>query len=78
MSWSTPPGPGDTFLAGLVAARMGHPLASAGLHGADGQPGADLRLAAAIGSLTVEDLGVRSVPSLAAVEERLRVSLKPG
>jgi len=71
-------GAGDTFLAGLVAARMGHPLASLGPRGADGPPGADLRLAAAIGSLTVEDLGVRGVPSLAAVEERLRASLRPG
>ncbi len=71
-------GAGDTFLAGLVAARMGHPLASVGQRGADGPLGADLRLAAAIGSLTVEDLGVRGVPSLAAVEERLRSSLRPG
>ncbi|HEX4898134.1 MAG TPA: PfkB family carbohydrate kinase, partial [Candidatus Limnocylindrales bacterium] len=80
-------GAGDTFLAGLVAARMGHPLASVGPRGADGSHGtpgadgpteADLRLAAAIGSLTVEDLGVRGVPSLAAVEARLRASLRPG
>jgi sugar/nucleoside kinase (ribokinase family) len=80
-------GAGDTFLAGLVAARMGHPFASVGLRGADGPrgaagvdgpTGADLRLAAAIGSLTVEGLGVRGVPSLAAVEARLRASLSSG
>jgi len=71
-------GAGDTFLAGLVAARMGHPLVSVAPRGASSLPGADLRLAAAIGSLTVEDLGVRGVPSLAAVEERLRASLRPG
>jgi sugar/nucleoside kinase (ribokinase family) len=71
-------GAGDTFLAGLVAARMGHPLAFVGPRGADGPPGADLRLAAAIGSLTVEGLGVRGVPSLPAIEERLRAWLRPG
>ena len=71
-------GAGDTFLAGLVAARMGHPLASVGPRGADGPPWADLRLAAAIGSLTVEGLGVRGVPSLPAIEERLRAWLRPG
>jgi len=74
-------GAGDAFLAGLVAARMGHPLASVAPRGASsppGPPGAGLQLAAAIGSLTVEDLGVRGVPSLAAVEERLRASLRPG
>ena len=71
-------GAGDTFLAGLVAARMGHPLASVDPQGVDGPPGADLRLAAAIGSLTVEGLGVRGVPSLPAIEERLRSSLRPG
>ena len=71
-------GAGDTFLAGLVAARMGHPLASVDPQGVDGPPGADLRLAAAIGSLTVEGLGVRGVPSLPAIEERLRAWLRPG
>jgi sugar/nucleoside kinase (ribokinase family) len=70
-------GAGDTFLAGLVAARMGHPLAAVEPHGEDSPPGADLRFAAAIGSLTVEGLGVRGVPRLAAVEERLRASLRP-
>lgn len=65
-------GAGDAFLAGLVAARAGHPFAPAD------RPGADLRLAAAIGSLTVEDLGVDGVPSLHAVEGRLRASLRPG
>jgi len=65
-------GAGDAFLAGLVAAGIGHPLAPAG------RPGADFELAAAIGSLTVEDLGVRGVPSAATVEARLRESLRPG
>jgi sugar/nucleoside kinase (ribokinase family) len=62
-------GAGDAFLAGLVAARLGHPLAASGRHGTD------LRLAAALGSLTVEDVGARGVPTLAAVAERLRSSL---
>ena len=62
-------GAGDAFLAGLVAARMRHPLAGSG------RRGTDLRLAAALGSLTVEDAGVRGVPTLAAVAQRLRSSL---
>jgi hypothetical protein len=63
-------GAGDTFLAGLVAARMGHPLAAS-----PRRSGGDVRLAAALGSLTVEDVGVRGVPTLAAVTERLRSPL---
>lgn len=65
-------GAGDAFLAGLVAARLGHPLGGSGRHGSD------LRLAAAMGSLTVGDAGIRGVPTLAAVAERLRTSLRRG
>jgi hypothetical protein len=63
-------GAGDAFLAGLVAARMGHPLA------ASGRRGTDVRLAAALGSLTVEDAGAAGVPTIAAVSERMRSSLR--
>jgi len=63
-------GAGDVFLGGLVAARLGHPLAGSG------RRGADLRLAAALGSLTVEEAGVRGVPTEAAVADRLRASLR--
>jgi sugar/nucleoside kinase (ribokinase family) len=65
-------GAGDAFLAGMVAARLGHPLA------APDWPDADLRLAAAMGSLTVEAVGVLGVPTAAAIEERLGASLRPG
>jgi sugar/nucleoside kinase (ribokinase family) len=65
-------GAGDAFLAGLVAARMGHPLAPAD------RPDADLRLAAAVGSLTVGALGVLGVPTMAAIAERLHASVRPG
>jgi hypothetical protein len=64
-------GAGDAFLAALVAARRGHSLAPAD------RPDADLRLAAAMGSLTVEGLGVLGVPELATVTERLRASVSP-
>lgn len=62
-------GAGDAFLAGLVAARMGHPL------GGSGRPGTDLRLGAALGSLTVEGPGLEGVPTLRAVAARLRESV---
>jgi sugar/nucleoside kinase (ribokinase family) len=65
-------GAGDAFLAGMVAARLGHPLA------AHARSGSDLRLAAAIGSLTVEAAGVLGVPTATAIEERLGASLRPG
>ena len=65
-------GAGDAFMAGLVAARLGHPRAPAD------RPEADLRLAAAMGSLTVEGNGVLGVPTMAAVAERLRASVRPG
>ncbi|TAK00335.1 MAG: hypothetical protein EPO36_08900 [Chloroflexota bacterium] len=58
-------GAGDAFLAGLVAAGMGHPLAP------PDRTDGDLRLAAALGSLAVEGLGVLGLPTVAAVEERL-------
>ncbi|MBI3745452.1 MAG: hypothetical protein HY264_02790 [Chloroflexi bacterium] len=60
-----PTGAGDTFLAALVAARLGHPLAAPG--GLD----AALRLAAAVASLSVEGPGLLGVPTLAAVAARL-------
>jgi hypothetical protein len=67
-----PTGAGDAFLAGLVAARRGHPLA------ASGRRGTDLRLAAAMGSLTVEGVGLHGVPNTAAVGRRLASSLRRG
>jgi len=62
---SDPTGAGDTFLAALVAGRLGHPLA------ASGELEAALRLAAAVASLSVEGPGLRGVPTLSAVTERL-------
>lgn len=64
-----PTGAGDAFLAALLAARLGHPLAGSGHHGAD------TRLAAAVASLTVEKPGLWGVPGLAAIADRLRRSL---
>ena len=64
-----PTGAGDAFLAGIVAARLGHPLAGSG------RRGGDARLAAAVASLVVEAPGLAGVPDLAAVSERLRSSL---
>jgi sugar/nucleoside kinase (ribokinase family) len=61
-----PTGTGDAFLAGLVAERLGHPLA-----GPIG-PNASGRLAAAVASLTVEGAGLSGVPSAAAVAKRMR------
>lgn len=61
-----PTGAGDTFLGALVAGRLRHPLARSGRHGSD------VRLAAAVASLTVEAPGLHGVPRLAAVVERLR------
>ncbi len=60
-----PTGTGDAFLAGLVAERLGHPLARSDAPFASG------RLAAAIASLTVEGAGLSGVPSPAAIAERL-------
>ena len=68
-------GAGDAFLAGLVAARLGHTLAPRAW---PDRPDAALRLAAAMGSLTVEGLGVLGVPTAAAIEARLRDSVRPG
>jgi sugar/nucleoside kinase (ribokinase family) len=62
-------GAGDSFMAALVAARLGHPLAGSGRHGAD------VRLAAAVASLTIEAPGLHGVPGLAAIADRLRRSL---
>ncbi|MEW5989815.1 MAG: PfkB family carbohydrate kinase [Chloroflexota bacterium] len=67
-----PTGAGDAFLAGLVAAQLGHPLAQ------PARPDAGLRLAAALGSLTVEELGALGVPTTEAVAERLGRTLRPG
>jgi sugar/nucleoside kinase (ribokinase family) len=69
-----PTGAGDVFLAAMLAARLGHPLAGSGRHGAD------LRFAASAASLTVEAPGLEGVPGVAAVARRLRssLSLRPG
>jgi sugar/nucleoside kinase (ribokinase family) len=67
-----PTGAGDAFLAAIVAARLGHPLASG-----TGPP--DLaRLAAAVASLTVERPGLDGVPGLSAVAARLARDRPPG
>jgi sugar/nucleoside kinase (ribokinase family) len=58
-------GAGDVFVAGLIAARLGHPLG----RGRGVAPA--LRIAAAMASLTVEGLGVRGVPDILAIERRL-------
>lgn len=62
-------GAGDVFLAGLLAARVEPRLVG-------GHPGArlDLRLAAAVASLVLEDIGLAGVPDRAAVRRRLRES----
>ncbi len=62
-------GAGDAFLASLVAARLGHPLAGSG------RQGTDLRLAAAVASLTLEGPGLNGIPDLAAIAARLRGSV---
>jgi len=64
-----PTGAGDVFLAAMAAARLGHPW------GGGGRRGADLRLAAAAASLSVEAPGLAGVPSAAAIAERLRSSI---
>ena len=69
-SLADPTGAGDAFLAALVAAHMGHPLAGAS------RRGADLRLAAAVASLSVEAHGLLGVPDLSAVAARLRASIR--
>ncbi|MEO8207623.1 MAG: PfkB family carbohydrate kinase [Chloroflexota bacterium] len=64
-----PTGAGDAFLAAMVAAHLGHPLAGSG------RSGSDLRLAAAIASLVLEAPGLYGVPTLDAIAERLRRSM---
>ncbi len=64
-----PTGAGDVFLAALIAARLGHPLAGSG------RRGTDLRFAAAVASLSVEAPGLEGVPGLTAIAARLRDSL---
>lgn len=64
-----PTGAGDVFLAALVAAHLGHPLAGSG------RRGTDLRFAAAVASLAVEAPGLAGVPDPRAVAARLRTSL---
>jgi sugar/nucleoside kinase (ribokinase family) len=63
-----PTGAGDAFLASLVAARLGHPLAG------PGYLDSELRFAAAVASLTVEAPGLHGVPGPVAIAERLRVA----
>lgn len=64
-----PTGAGDAFLASLVAGRLGHRLAGSV------RRGTDVRLAAAVASLTVEGPGLRGIPDLGAVAARLRSSV---
>ena len=73
-----PTGAGDTFLAALLAAtiRPGH------RSGRRAAAGADLRFAAAAGSLAVEAVGLDGVPDRAAVmvrerRERVRRAIVP-
>jgi len=61
-----PVGAGDTFLAGLLAARA-FPERLAGPPG----HGGDFRIAAAAGSLVVEGPGLLGVPELPAVVRRI-------
>jgi sugar/nucleoside kinase (ribokinase family) len=61
-----PTGAGDTFLAALVAATVRPSMLGPGR----GRFGADLRFAAAAGSLAVEGVGLGGVPDLAAVTRR--------
>jgi sugar/nucleoside kinase (ribokinase family) len=61
-----PTGAGDTFLAALLAASL-RPSSVGVLRR---RVGADLRFAAAAGSLAVEDVGLAGVPTLAAVRTR--------
>ena len=61
-----PTGAGDTFLAALVAATVRPSILGPGR----GRFGADLRFAAAAGSLAVEGVGLGGVPDLAAVTRR--------
>lgn len=63
-------GAGDAFLAGVVAARLGHPL------GGLGRRGSDLRLGAALGSLAVEAPGLDGIPTMPAIADRLAGSLR--
>jgi sugar/nucleoside kinase (ribokinase family) len=61
-----PTGAGDTFLAALVAANVRPSILGPGR----GRFGADLRFAAAAGSLVVEGVGLGGVPDLPAVTRR--------
>jgi len=61
-----PTGAGDTFLAALVAATVRPSILGPGR----GRFGADLRFAAAAGSLVVEGVGLGGVPDLPAVTRR--------
>jgi len=61
-----PTGAGDTFLAALVAATVRPSILGPGR----GRFGADLRFAAAAGSLAVEGVGLGGVPDLPAVTRR--------
>jgi sugar/nucleoside kinase (ribokinase family) len=61
-----PVGAGDTFLAGVLAARL-EPSITASWPGAD----ADLRMGAACGSLVLEGPGLFGVPDLAAARHRM-------
>jgi sugar/nucleoside kinase (ribokinase family) len=62
-----PTGAGDTFLAALTASIVRR----VGSGGSGSAEAADLRFAAAAGSLVVEGPGLTAVPTLAAVQARL-------
>lgn len=66
-----PVGAGDSFLAGVFAARLEPRLVGGRREGAW-----DLRLGSAIASLVVEGLGLAGVPERPAVSARLRASLE--
>lgn len=65
-----PTGAGDALLAGVVAARLGDPLGT--VAASPVRRTGDLRLGAAVASLTVEAPGLAGVPSRVAVEARIR------
>jgi sugar/nucleoside kinase (ribokinase family) len=67
-----PVGAGDTFLAGVFAARVQPSLTTSWV---DGDP--DLRMGAAVGSLILEGPGLYGVPDHAAVVERMHAGDNP-
>ena len=64
-------GAGDSFLAGVLAARL-----APGLVGGRVDRGFDLLLGAVVASLVVEGVGLAEVPNRSAVRERMREHLR--